>query len=161
MPWPIRGLRRLRKQRCSSSRISARTSPEQQSFWRASVFSGKSALTESASHRRPRCKAGVERPPGTTTQHLRVQPDRTLWDRAWYSRFTVQDEAAFAFTAADQGVDINVAANLQNWLTTPVQTNRDVLRLVRSYHKQVIRPEYYNIAIQLETALKHIDDKVF
>ena len=74
---------------------------------------------------------------------------------------TVQDEAAFAFTAADQGVDINVAANLQNWLTTPVQTNRDVLRLVRSYHKQVIRPEYYNIAIQLETALKHIDDKVF
>ena len=74
---------------------------------------------------------------------------------------TVQDEAAFAFTAADQGVDINVAANLQIWLTTPVQTNRDVLRLVRSYHKQVIRPEYYNIAIQLETALKHIDDKVF
>ena len=74
---------------------------------------------------------------------------------------TVQDEAAFAFTAADQGVDINVAANLQNRLTTPVQTNRDVLRLVRSYHKQVIRPEYYNIAIQLETALKHIDDKVF
>ena len=65
---------------------------------------------------------------------------------------TVQDEAAFAFTAADQGVDINVAANLQNWLTTPVQTNRDVLRLVRSYHKQVIRPEYYNIAIQLETS---------
>ena len=74
---------------------------------------------------------------------------------------TVQDEAAIAFTAADQGVDINVAANLQAWLTTPVQTNRDVLRLIRSYRKQVIRPEYYNIAIQLETALKHIDDRVF
>ena len=74
---------------------------------------------------------------------------------------TVQDEAAIAFTAADQGVDINVAANVQAWLTTPVQTNRDVIRLIRSYHKQVIRPEYYNIAIQLETALKHIDDRVF
>ena len=54
-----------------------------------------------------------------------------------------------------------MAANVQAWLTTPVQTNRDVIRLIRSYHKQVIRPEYYNIAIQLETALKHIDDRVF
>ena len=104
-------------------------------------FLGRSAPTGSASHRRPRWQSGSGTPAGDHDAAPTGATGSEALGPSLEQPVTVQDEAAFAFTAADQGVDINVAANLQNWLTTPVQTNRDVLRLVRSYHKQVIRPE--------------------
>ena len=42
-----------------------------------------------------------------------------------------------------------------------MQTNKDVLTLVRSYHEKVIRPETYHLVLQLETALAKIGDDLF
>ena len=36
-----------------------------------------------------------------------------------------------------------------------------MLAMMSAYHRKVIRPEYYNLVLQLESALKAIDDKVF
>ena len=36
----------------------------------------------------------------------------------------------------------------------------DVLKILKAFHEQVIRPEMYHIATQVETALIHLDDRV-
>ena len=71
------------------------------------------------------------------------------------------DATAVSLTASNVGVDINKPGNVEQWLQTKVTTTQDVVRLIRGYHKGVIRPELFNMALQLETAIKTIDDRVF
>ena len=40
-------------------------------------------------------------------------------------------------------------------------TARDVLQLVRGYHEAVVRPEMYGMVLQLEGALRHMNDQLF
>ena len=75
--------------------------------------------------------------------------------------WAMQDSVAAQATASHLGVDINDEAAMQGWLARPVRTNQDVLTLMRSYHEKVIRPEMFNMVVQLETALKTIGDSVY
>ena len=59
------------------------------------------------------------------------------------------------------GVDINQPQRVEEWLRAPVTTTQDVMKILRCYHKGVIRPELYNMVLQVETALRTVDDRVF
>ncbi|CAE7638595.1 hypothetical protein AK812_SmicGene37517 [Symbiodinium microadriaticum] len=72
-----------------------------------------------------------------------------------------QDNTAVGLTAATHGVDINDQTAIKNWLAKPVQNNQQVFEMMRSYHRAVIRPEMYNRVLQLEAALKTVDESVF
>ena len=75
--------------------------------------------------------------------------------------WTIQDHTAAQLTASTFGVDINSTEALEEWLSKPVHTNKDVMGLMRSYHEKVVRPEMYHLVLQLETALSKIGDDVF
>ena len=75
--------------------------------------------------------------------------------------FTVDDGAATQITAGMMGVDINQPQRVEEWLRAPVTTTQDVMKILRCYHKGVIRPELYNMVLQVETALRTVDDRVF
>ena len=75
--------------------------------------------------------------------------------------WALQDHVAAQQTASHLGVDANNEQAMQEWLAQPVKTNKDVLTVLRSYHERVIRPEMYNLVLQLETALKTVSDQVF
>ena len=75
--------------------------------------------------------------------------------------FSFEDSTAVGLTAATHGVDINDQTAIKNWLAKPVQNNQQVFEMVRSYHRAVIRPEMYNLVLQLEAALKTVDESVF
>ena len=75
--------------------------------------------------------------------------------------FTVDDGAATQITAGMMGVDINQPQRVEEWLKAPVTTTQDVMKILRCYHKGVIRPELYNMVLQVETALRTVDDRVF
>ena len=64
--------------------------------------------------------------------------------------FTLDDTAADSVTAADMGVNINDPAAMQAWQTALMTTTQDVMKILKSYHKTVIRPELYNMVLQLE-----------
>ncbi|CAE7869975.1 unnamed protein product [Symbiodinium microadriaticum] len=74
--------------------------------------------------------------------------------------FTLQDQAALDVTIADFGINPQDTNAVNTWLET-APTNRQVMQLVRSYHKNVIRPEYYTLVFQLEAGLRHVGDSVF
>ena len=74
--------------------------------------------------------------------------------------FTVDDGAA-TITAGLMGVDINQPQRVEEWLKAPVTTTEDVMKILRCYHKGVIRPELLNMVLQVETALRTVDDRVF
>ena len=59
--------------------------------------------------------------------------------------FTIDDSTAVGLTVSELGVDINDHTAVQAWFGQPV---------VRAYHRHVIRPEYYNLVVQLEQSLK-------
>ena len=75
--------------------------------------------------------------------------------------FTLDDAAADSVTAAEMGIDINDPAAMQAWQASPVTTTQDVMKILKSYHKTVIRPELYNMVLQLENALRNVDDRLF
>ena len=75
--------------------------------------------------------------------------------------FSFEDSTAVGLTAATHGVDINDQTAIKNGLAKPVQNNQQVFEMVRSYHRAVIRPEMYNLVLQLEAALKTVDESVF
>ena len=64
-------------------------------------------------------------------------------------------------TSSELGVDINDHTAVQAWLGQPVSCNQQVYNLVRAYHRHVIRPEYYNLVVQLEQSSKGVEDEVF
>ena len=68
--------------------------------------------------------------------------------------FTVDDGAATQITAGLMGVDINQPQRVEEWLQAPVTTTQDVMKILRCYHKNVIRPELHNMVLQVETALR-------
>ena len=47
------------------------------------------------------------------------------------------------------------------WLLEPVQNKKQMMAMMSAYHRNIIRPEYNNLVLQLESALKTTDDKVF
>ena len=73
----------------------------------------------------------------------------------------VEDQVAFQATAGKLGYDFNSPQAVEQFLETKVNTARDVLKIMRGYHAAVIRPEVYGMVIQLEGALKTIQDSVF
>ena len=72
----------------------------------------------------------------------------------------VEDEVAITTSLSATGVDINDKAKVQAALKQPVKTVGDVLKLVNAYHKQVIRPEVMHLAIQVESCMLQLDDRV-
>ena len=75
--------------------------------------------------------------------------------------WTLEDHTASQLVAAEFGADINSEQGVQQWLSQPVQTNKDVMAIVRSYHAKVIRPELYHLVLQVETALGKLGDDLF
>ena len=110
----------------------------QQDFW-------------SAQHRK---KRSAPTPVGSALPSPETQPSLLL-------PFTIDDSTAVGLTASDLGVDINDHTSVQAWLGQPVQSNQQVYNLVRAYHRHVIRPEYYDLVVQLEQSLKGVEDEVF
>ena len=50
----------------------------------------------------------------------------------------LEDETAFQVTAGELGADVNNPQSVQQVLAAPVHTAKDVLRIVRGYHKAVV-----------------------
>ena len=75
--------------------------------------------------------------------------------------WSLQDHTASQLVAAEFGVDVNKQASVDEWLSAPVQTNKDVMAIVRNYHAKVIRPEMYHLVLQVETALGKLSDELF
>ena len=63
--------------------------------------------------------------------------------------------------AAGLGYNINDPAQVQQFLTKPIHTAGDVLNIVKSYHKTVVRPEMFGMVAQLESAIKTVHDHTF
>ncbi|CAE7444700.1 unnamed protein product [Symbiodinium sp. KB8] len=74
---------------------------------------------------------------------------------------TLQDHTALQAVAGDMGVNINDPQHVEAWLQRPVANARDVLQLVRGYHEAVVRPEMYGMVLQLEGALRLMNDEIF
>ena len=102
-------------------------------------------------------------PSGPSTPAEPAAPTTTLAEAppTLVHPFTLDNTAADAVTAAEMGVNINDRAALQAWQTAPVTTTQDVMKILKSYHKTVIRPELYNMVLQLENALRNVDDRLF
>ena len=83
--------------------------------------------------------------------------DRPTLVQPW----SLEDHTASQIVASEYGVDINQTGSVEQWLARPVQTNKDVMSLVRTYHAKVIRPEMYHLVLQLETALGKLSDDLF
>ena len=73
----------------------------------------------------------------------------------------LDDHAALQATAGVMGHDINNPQAVENFFNAPVHTAREVLQLVRGYHKAVTRPELYGAVVQLESAMKVLHDRIF
>ena len=73
----------------------------------------------------------------------------------------LEDHTSLQVTAADMGYNINDQKQMDEFLNKPVHTARDVMNLVRSYHKAVIRPEMMGMVKQLEHSIKAVNDRVF
>ena len=103
-----------------------------------------------------------------TTPH-EVQPEQTAASsssgmgevQGIVHQVPVQDHIAYQSTAGILGYDFNDPQAVESFLDTKVATARDVMRIVRGYHQAVIRPEVYGMVVQLEGALRTINDKVF
>ena len=72
----------------------------------------------------------------------------------------LEDQTAYQITAGHLGHDVNNPKAIESFLNSKVSTARDVLRLVKGYHESIIRPELYGAVVQLETALKKVNDRV-
>ena len=73
----------------------------------------------------------------------------------------LEDHTAAQATAAGLGYNINDPAQVQQFLTKPIHTAGDVLNIVKSYHKAVVRPEMFGMVAQLESAIKTVHDHTF
>ena len=73
----------------------------------------------------------------------------------------LEDHTAAQATAAGLGHNINDPAQVQQFLTKPIHTAGDVLNIVKSYHKAVVRPEMFGMVAQLESAIKTVHDHTF
>jgi len=73
----------------------------------------------------------------------------------------LEDHTAMQAVAADFGVNVNDPAAVDAFYKTPVSTAADVMKIVRGYHKKVIRPEMLGMVAQLENAVKKVGDSVF
>ncbi len=71
-----------------------------------------------------------------------------------------EDKVSAALTLAGMGADINDVNSLNNYANTKVETVDQVIRIIQSYHNHVIKPEFYHIAMQMETAFETIDTKL-
>ena len=71
------------------------------------------------------------------------------------------DHTAYQITAGHLGTDVNSPQQVEAFLQQPVATTKDVLRLIKGYHEAIIRPELYGAVVQLEHAMKSINDKVW
>ena len=72
----------------------------------------------------------------------------------------LDQDAAYACAAAQEGVDINDPRAIKQWMQQPIATRADVLRTIRGYHVGVIRTELYNVVGQIEQALTTLNDSV-
>ena len=89
------------------------------------------------------------------------QPTEGTAAPSYLQPFAFEKDAAISVTAGALGVDINDHNAVRGWLQAPVSSNQQVFDMVRAYHENVIRPEYYALVTQLEAGLKNINDQVF
>ena len=73
----------------------------------------------------------------------------------------LDDHTAFQITAGHLGTDVNNPQQVEAFLQRPVATTKDVLKLIKGYHEAIIRPELYGAVVQLEQAMKKINDRVW
>ena len=116
-------------------------------------------------------KRGAPTPVGSTS-HTPAEPaqdvemegadhNATASGSSLIQPFTIQPDAALEVTLAAMGVDPQDHNAVQEWLTKPVQSNREMFDCMRAYHEQVIRPELYSMVVQLETGLKTLNNSIF
>lgn len=98
---------------------------------------------------------------GTTPQDAPEAPAASSDDPAMVAPTVVEGDVAMQQTTGHFGVDINDHTAVSNFLQKPVKTAEDVLRLVHGYHLKVIRPETYGMILQVEAAIKNVNDRLF
>ena len=104
--------------------------------------------------------SGVSTPLGTDAT-MQTATQQTMPQQPLVQPLILEDHTADQATASGFGVNINDPGAMREFLNQPVHTAGDVLKLVKTYHKAVIRPEMFGMVAQLETAIKKVHDHTF
>ena len=104
--------------------------------------------------------SGVSTPLGTDAT-MQTATQQAIPQQPLVQPMILEDHTADQATASGFGVNINDQGAMQEFLNQPVHTAGDVLKLVKTYHKAVIRPEMFGMVAQLETAIKKVHDHTF
>ena len=96
-----------------------------------------------------------------TDATMQTATQQTMPQQPLVQPLILEDHTADQATASGFGVNINDQGAMQEFLNQPVHTAGDVLKLVKGYHKAVIRPEMFGMVAQLETAIKKVHDHTF
>ncbi|CAE7601817.1 unnamed protein product [Symbiodinium sp. CCMP2592] len=98
---------------------------------------------------------------GTTPQDAPEAPAASSDEPALVAPTVMEAEVAMQTTTGHFGIDVNDHNAVSQFLQRPVQTAEDVLRLVHGYHLKVIRPETFGMILQVEAAIKSMNDRLF
>ena len=104
--------------------------------------------------------SGVSTPLGTDAT-MQTATQQAIPQQPLVQPMILEDHTADQATASGFGVNINDQGAMKEFLNQPVHTAGDVLKLVKTYHKAVIRPEMFGMVAQLETAIKKVHDHTF
>lgn len=78
-----------------------------------------------------------------------------------FQPIVMQDDVSANLTAAQAaGIAPNDQAAVHEYYQGLVTTREDVFQIVRAYHVGVIRPELYNLVVQVESVVKNLDDRM-
>ena len=78
-----------------------------------------------------------------------------------FQPIVIQEEAAAALTAASAAeIDPQDAQAVKQYFSQAVASKEEVFQIVRGYHLGVIRPELYNLVVQVESVVKGLDDRL-
>ena len=98
---------------------------------------------------------------GTTPQDAPEAPATSSDEPALVAPTVLEADVAMQQTTGHFGVDLNDHNAVGRFLQQPVKTAEDVLRLVHGYHLKVIRPETFGMILQVEQAIKSMNDRIF
>ena len=98
---------------------------------------------------------------GTTPQDAPEAPAASSDEPALVAPTVLEADVAMQQTTGHFGVDLNDHNAVGRFLQQPVKTAEDVLRLVHGYHLKVIRPETFGMILQVEQAIKSMNDRIF
>ena len=78
-----------------------------------------------------------------------------------FQPIVIQEEAAAGLTAASAAeIDPQDVQAVKQYFSQAVASRAEVFQIVRGYHLGVIRPELYNLVVQVESVVQGLDDRL-